>query len=164
MPTGSAPRRVGGGVPPGLVNPVVPVGPEPSRVEVGGVPSDVGVARGQLFHVQRPGVVRADCRWSWSRTSAPAIVLAKDRSAITCSLSHAGPLCMCTTRCPVSSGWSSSMCTTMSGSCGTSVATRRVVPRGSPRGLGWPPRTCTISHSPELRFFRRSGALVVRGH
>ena len=27
--------------------------------------------------------------WSWSRISAPAIVLAQDRSAVTCSLSHA---------------------------------------------------------------------------
>ena len=35
----------------------------------------------------------------------------------------------------------------MCGSCGTSVATRRVVPRGSPRGLGWPAPTCTITHS-----------------
>ena len=44
VPAGSAPRRVGGGVAPGLGDPVVPGGAEPPRVEVGGVPSDVGLA------------------------------------------------------------------------------------------------------------------------
>ena len=47
---------------PGLRDPVVPSGPEPPRVGVGGVPSDVGVAGGHLVHVQRPVVVGADCR------------------------------------------------------------------------------------------------------
>ena len=47
---------------PGLRDPVVPGGAEPPRVEVGGVPPDVGVAGGQLVHVQRPGVVGADRR------------------------------------------------------------------------------------------------------
>ena len=35
----------------------------------------------------------------------------------------------------------------MCGSCGTSVTTSRAVPRGSPRGPGWPAATCTITHS-----------------
>ena len=47
---------------PDLGDPVVPGGAEPPRVEVGGVPPDVGVAGGQLVHAQRPGVARADCR------------------------------------------------------------------------------------------------------
>ena len=59
---GSAPRRIGGGVAPGLRDPVVPGGAEPPRVEVGGVPPDVGVAGGQLVHFQRPGVAGADRR------------------------------------------------------------------------------------------------------
>ena len=85
--------------------------------------------------------------WSCSRTPAPAIVLAQDRSAFKCSLSHVGPPRWCTTRCPLSSGWSSSACTSMCGSCGTPVATSRAVPQGSPRGMGWPAPTCTITHS-----------------
>ena len=47
---GPAPRRIAGGVAPGLRDPVVPAGAEPPRVEVGGVPPDVGVAWGQLVH------------------------------------------------------------------------------------------------------------------
>ena len=47
---------------PGLRDPVVPGGAEPSRVEVGGVPPDVRVTGGQLVHVQLPSVVGADCR------------------------------------------------------------------------------------------------------
>ena len=46
---------------PGLRDPVVPGGAEPPRVEVGGVPPDVGVAEGQLVHAQRPGVAGVDC-------------------------------------------------------------------------------------------------------
>ena len=46
----------------GLRNPVVPGGAEPPRVEVGGVPPDVGLAGGQLVHAQRLGVARADHR------------------------------------------------------------------------------------------------------
>ena len=59
---GSAPRRIGGGVAPGLRDSAVPGRAEPPRVEVGGVPPDVGVARGQLVHAQRPGVAGADRR------------------------------------------------------------------------------------------------------
>ena len=59
---GPAPRRIGGGVAPGLPDPVVPGGAEPPRVEVGGVPPDVKVAGGQLVHGQRPVVAGAD-RW-----------------------------------------------------------------------------------------------------
>ena len=91
-----------------------------------------------------PGLIAG---WSCSRISAPAAVLAQDRSAVTCSLSHAGPPRWCTTKCPVSSGRSSSACTAMCGSCGTPVATSRAVPRGNPRGSGWPAPTCTITHS-----------------
>ena len=47
---------------PGLRDPVVPGGAEPPRVEVGGVPPDVGVAGGQLVHAQRLGVAGADRR------------------------------------------------------------------------------------------------------
>ena len=47
---------------PGLRDPVVPGGAEPPRVEVGGVPPDVGVAGGQLVPAQRPGVAGADRR------------------------------------------------------------------------------------------------------
>ena len=61
-------------------------------------------------------------------------------------LHGAPPPMRCRDRCPVSSGWSSSACTAMCGSCGTPVATSRAVPRGSPRGLGWPAPTCTITH------------------
>ena len=75
------------------------------------------------------------------------MVLAQERSAVICSLSHAGPPRCCSTRCPVSSGWSSSACTAMCGSCGTSVTTSRAVPQGSPWGFGWPAPTCTITHS-----------------
>ena len=46
---------------PGLWDRVVPGGAVPPCVEVGRVPSDVGVAGGQFVHVQRPGVVGADC-------------------------------------------------------------------------------------------------------
>ena len=56
---------------------------------------------------------------SWNRNSAPATVLAKDWSAVRCSQSHAGPPRWCTTSCPASSGWYSSVCTAMCGSCGT---------------------------------------------
>ena len=59
---GPAPLRIGGSVAPGLRDPVVPGGAEPPRVEVGGMPRDVGVAGGQLVHAQRPGVAGAD-RW-----------------------------------------------------------------------------------------------------
>ena len=107
---------------PGLRDPVVPGGAEPPRVEVGRVPPDVGVAGSQLVDAQRPGVAGAN-------------------------LSHGGPPRWCTTRCPVSSGWSSSVCTAMCGSCGTSVTTSRAVRRGSPRGPGSPAPTCTITHS-----------------
>ena len=58
----SAPRRIGGGVAPGLRDPVVPGGAGSPRVEVGGVPPDVGVAGGQLVHARRPGVTGADRR------------------------------------------------------------------------------------------------------
>ena len=47
---------------PGLRDPVVPSVAEPPRVEVGGVPPDVGMAKGQLVHAQRPGVAGADRR------------------------------------------------------------------------------------------------------
>ena len=59
---GSAPRRIGRGVAPGFRDPVVPVGAEPPRLEVGGVLPDVGVAGGQLVHAQRLAVARADRR------------------------------------------------------------------------------------------------------
>ena len=52
LPAVSAPQRVCRGVAPGFQDPVVPGGAEPFRVEVGGVPSDVGVAGGQLVHIQ----------------------------------------------------------------------------------------------------------------
>ena len=47
---------------PGLRDPVVPGGAEPPRVGVDGVPPEIGVAEGQLVHVQRPSVVGADSR------------------------------------------------------------------------------------------------------
>ena len=65
----------------------------------------------------------------------------------------------------MSSDWPPSACTAMWGSCGSLVATSREVARLSPRGLGWP--APTLHYHPlgqELRLFRRSGALVVRGH
>ena len=70
----------------------------------------------------------------------------------------------CTTRCPMSSGWSSSACTAMCGSCGTSVTTSRAVPRGaSGPGLACP----HLHYHPlglELRVLRPSGALIVCSH
>ena len=104
----------------------------------------LGVCWSTLSALVLPGLIA----WlSCSQISAPAIVLAQDRSAVTCSLSHARPPRWCTTRCPVSSGWSSSACTAMCGSCGTPVATSRAVPRASPGGRGWPAPTCTLTHS-----------------
>ena len=35
----------------------------------------------------------------------------------------------------------------MCGTCGTAVATSKVVPQGSPQGMGWHVPTCTITHS-----------------
>ena len=51
VPAGSVPRRVGGGVDAGLRDPLVPGGAEPPRIEVGGVPSDVGVDGRQVVHI-----------------------------------------------------------------------------------------------------------------
>ena len=62
----------------------------------------------------------------------------------------------------MSLGRSSSGCTAMCRSCGTAVATSRVVPRGSPRGLGWPAPTCiTNPFGPELCLLPPLGALAV---
>ena len=144
---GPAPRRIGGGVAPGLRYSVVPGGAERPRVEVGGVLPDSGwleVSWSTLSALVSP---RRTAGWSCSPTSAPAIVVAQDQSAVTFSLSHAGPPRCCTTRCPVSSGWSSSACTAMCGLCGTSVTTSRAVPRRSSRGLGWLAPICTITYS-----------------
>ena len=147
------------GPPPDASEEVVPGGAEPPCVEVGGVPSDVTVAGGQLVHVQRPGVVRADYWVVVESDLSSADLLAQDRSAVTCFLSHTGPPRWCSMRCPVSSGWAWSVCTAMCGSCGTSVATSRVVLRGGPRGLGWPAPTCTIAHSA-----RSCACSVTRAH
>ena len=62
VPAGPAPRRIGRCVAPGLRDPVVPVGADLPCIEAGGVPPDVGLAGGQLVHAQRPGVVGADYR------------------------------------------------------------------------------------------------------
>ena len=62
VPAGPAPGRITGGVAPGLRDPVVLGGAEPPCVEVCGVPSDVGVAGGQLVHAQRPVLAGADRR------------------------------------------------------------------------------------------------------
>ena len=105
---GSAPRRIRGGVAPGLPDPVLPGGAEPPCVGVSGVPPDVGVAGVSLSTLSALVSPGRTAGWSCIRTSAPAIVLAQDRSAVTCSLSHAAPPRWCTTRCPVSSVWSSS--------------------------------------------------------
>ena len=51
---GPAPRRIRRGLAPGLWDPVVPGGAEPPRVEVGRVPSDVGVARGSVGPYSAP--------------------------------------------------------------------------------------------------------------
>ena len=110
---GSAPRRIIGGVAPGLSDPVLSRGAEPPRVEVGGVPPDVGMAGGQLVHAQRPSVAEADRRVVVQSDLCSTTVLAQGRSAVTCSPSHAGPLRWCITRCPLSSGCSSSACTAM---------------------------------------------------
>ena len=53
----------------------------------------------------------------------------------------------------------SSVCDAMCGSCGTSIATSRAVPQGSPRGLGWPAPTCIITHSA-----RKCAYPVARAH
>ena len=116
----------------------------------------LGVSWSTLSALVSQGLIAG---WSCSRISAPAIVLAQDRSAVTCSLSHAGPPRWCTTRCPVSSSWLSKACTAMCGSCGTSVATEE----STGPGLACP----HLHYYPlglELRFLRRSGQLVVRGH
>ena len=132
---------------PGLRDPVVPGGAEPIPLRSGECHRTsgwLGVSWSMLSALVLPGRTSG---WSCSRTSAPAIMPAVDQSGVTCSLSHTGPPRWCTTRCPVSSGWSPSACTAMCGWCGTSVTTSRAVPRGSPRGLGWPTPTCTITHS-----------------
>ena len=159
VPAGPSPRCVGISVAPGLRDAVVAAGAEPPRVEVGGVPPDVGWpgVNWSTFSARVSLGPIAGC--SWSRISVPAIVLAQDRRAVMCSLNQAGPPCLCTIRCPVSLSWSSSVCTAMCGSCGTSVATSRLVPQGSPRCLGWPSPTCTITHS-----FRSCACSVTRAH
>ena len=58
-PAGPAPRRVGGHVAPSFGDPVVSSRAEPSRVEGGGVPLDIGVAGGQLVSAQGQSVVWA---------------------------------------------------------------------------------------------------------
>ena len=122
----------------------------------------LGVSWSTLSSLVLPGLIAG---WSCSQISAQAIMLAQDRSAVTCSWSHAGPPRWCTTRCPVSSGWSSSACTAMCGSCGNPVATSRAVPQGESTGPGL---ACPDLHfyplGLELRLPRRSGALVIRGH
>ena len=160
MPTGSSSRRVRGGVAPGLRDPVVPGGAELPRVVFGGVPSDIGPCRGvslSTFIARMSSGQIAGCSMGW--TSAPVIMLAQDRSEVTCSLSDAGPPRWCTTRCPVLSGSFSSVCTAMCGSCSTSIAGSGVVPQGSPRGLGRPAPTCTITRSA-----RSCACSVARAH
>ena len=62
LPAGPAPRRVRDCVAQGLRDSVVRGGAEPPRIEVGGVPPDVGVAGGQLVHAQCQSVVGAECQ------------------------------------------------------------------------------------------------------
>ena len=165
VPAGSVPRRVGGGVAPGLRDPVVPVGAEPTRVQVGGVPSDIGVAGGQLVYVQRPGVVGADCR----------VVVESDLSSG--DRARPGP-----ERCYVLSepGRASALVHHQ-----VSGVFRLVLQRvhrhvwvmwhlishqqgGCAGESTGPGLACPHLHyhplGPQLRLFRRSGALVARGH
>ena len=129
---------------PGLGDQVVPVGAESAPLRSADCHGTSGWPGDSWLGFSARVLSGRIAGWLWSRTSALAIVLAQDQSAFTCSLSHAGPPRWCTTRCHVSSGWSSSVCTAMCWSCGTSVATSRMVLWGSPRGLGWPAPTCTI--------------------
>ena len=62
VPAGPAPRCVGKCEAPGLRDPIVSGGAEPSRVEGGGEPLDVAVAGSQLVYAQFQSVVGAACR------------------------------------------------------------------------------------------------------
>ena len=165
VPARPAPRRIGGRVGPGLRDPVVSGGVEPSRVEGRGVPPDIGVGGGQLVDARGhraisvpPGGrgIRPQLRpWCLARTGAP---LGAPRAT-------PGSPRWCSTRCPATSDWSSSACGAMCGSCGAAVATSRVASRGSPRGPGL---ACLhVHHQPLFRepcLLRRLGTLVVRRH
>ena len=165
VPAGSAPRRVTGGVAPGLRDPVVPGGAEPSRVEVGGVPSDVKVAGGQLVQVQRPGVIGSDFR----------VVVESDFSSG--DRACPGP----ERRYMLPEPRQASALVHHQVSCVFLLVPQRVHrhvwvvwhlrshQQGGAAGESTGPRlACPDVHylplGPELRLFRRSGALVVRGH
>ena len=132
---------------PGLWDPVVPGGAEPPRIEVGAVPSDVGVAGGQLVQVQHPGVVGADCRvvveWDLSpgNRARPGperhYVLPEPRRAsalVHHQVSRVFRLVLQCVHRHVSVVWH--LRSHQQGGAG-----------GGPRGLGWPAPTCTITQS-----------------
>ena len=131
----------------GLRDSIVTAGAEPSRVEGSRVPLDVAVAGGQLVYVQCQSVNGADCRvvvepdlGSGDRArpgSERRQVLPELRWA-SALMHHQVPRVVSLVLQRVHR---------QCGSCGTAVATSRVVQRGDPRGLGWPAPSCTITHS-----------------
>ena len=165
LPAGSAPRRIGGGVAPGLREPVVPGGAGPPCVEVGGVPSDVWVAGGQLVHVQRPGVVGADCLVVVESDLSPGDrarpgperrhVLPEPRRASVLGHHQLSRVFQLVLQCVHRHVWvvqhfcSRQQCGAAGESTGPGLA---------------PPHLHYHPLGPELRLFCRSGALVVRGH
>ena len=113
----------------------------------------LGVSWSTLSAPVLPGLIAG---WSCSRISAPATVPAQDRSAVTCSLSHAGPrvlrLVLQRVHCHV---WV--------------VRHPRSYQQGGATGesTGFGLACSHLHYYPlglELRLPRRSGALVVCGH
>ena len=165
VPAGSAPRRVGGGVAPGLWDPVVSGGAEPPCIEVGGVPSDVGMAGGQLVHVQRPGVVGADCWVVAESDFSPGdrvrpgpeccYVLPEPRRASALVHHQVSRVFRLVLRCVHRHVWVVRHLRShqQGGVAGKSTGSGLARPHLHYHPIG-----------PELRLFRRSGALVVPGH
>ena len=165
VPAGPAPRSIGGGVARGLLDPVVPVGAEPPCVEVGGVPSDLGVAGGQFIHAQPPGVVRADGRVVVESDLSPGVLacpgpecrnmLPEPRRASALVHHQVSRVFRLVLQRVLRHVWVVRHLRShkQGGAAGESMATGLAFPHlhYHPRGL-------------ELRLFRRSGALIVRGH
>ena len=124
------------------------------------------MARGQLVHAQRPGVAGADRRVVLQSDLCPGIVLAQDRSTVTCW---------------DSSPRRASALVHHQVSCVLRLVLQRVhrhvrvmrhprsYQRGGAAGESTGPGLARphLHYHPlgqELRLFRRSGALVVRGH
>ena len=150
---------------PGLWYLAVPGEAEPPRVEVGGAPSDVGVAGGQLVHIQCPGVVGADCRVVVESDLSPGdcarpgperrYVLLEPCRAFALVPHQVSRVFLLVLRCVHRDVWVvwHHRSHQQGGASGESTGPGLARPRLHYYPLGL-----------ELRLFRRSGALVVRRH